>query len=194
MFLGEIYTSDKTGSDEAGDGTAEKPFKTILQAMRHAGKEPFPTIFVDSKEEGKKYDVAAKSQLKKIQKMWVRESYKAADKAKAEEEGNDKRQQNLEDAKKIEIKEDPSLPKAKIVKISQGRTHFYLNINQLQLGHNVFVKNDINMLHYIVNNSSKAQLSKQNNVDCLINLILKILHGPVLCMIGPIHPGSFSWF
>lgn len=115
FFLAEIYTSDKRGNDETGDGTETKPFKTILQAMRHAEKEPFPTIYVDAKEEGKIYEVAAKSQLKKIQKIWVRENYKTADKAKAEKEGNDHRQQNLEDAKKIIIKEDPSLPKAKVV-------------------------------------------------------------------------------
>lgn len=53
MFLGELYTSEKCGSDETGDGTKEKPLKTILQAMRLASKEPFPTIFVDSKEEDK---------------------------------------------------------------------------------------------------------------------------------------------
>ncbi|CAH0402647.1 unnamed protein product [Chilo suppressalis] len=120
LSISEIYTSEKNGNDQTGDGTAEKPFKTILQAMRHAGKEPFPAIYVDAKEEGKVYDVAAKSQLKKIQKIWVRENYKAADKAKAEEETNQKRQQNIEESKKIEIKEDPSLPKAKVVKIFQA--------------------------------------------------------------------------
>lgn len=88
--------------------------------MRHAAKEPFPTIYVDTKEEGKKFDVAAKSQLKKIQKIWVRENYKAADKAKADEETNERRLQNLEEAKKVVIQEDPSLPKAKIVKILDG--------------------------------------------------------------------------
>lgn len=88
--------------------------------MRHAGKEPFPTIYVDAKDDTKVYEVAAKSQLKKIHKIWVRESYKAADKAKADEETNEKRQQNLEEAKKIVIKEDPSLPKATYVKIAEG--------------------------------------------------------------------------
>jgi len=52
FILAELYTSDKTGSDESGDGSEAKPFKTILQAMRHAGKEPFPAIYVDAKEEG----------------------------------------------------------------------------------------------------------------------------------------------
>ncbi|XP_063896406.1 asparagine--tRNA ligase, cytoplasmic [Helicoverpa armigera] len=123
LSIGEIYTSDKNGSDETGDGTEAKPFKTIIQAMRHAGKEPFPTIYVDAKDDTKVYEVAAKSQLKKIHKIWVREGYKAADKAKAEEDGNEKRQQNLEEAKKVVIKEDPSLPKATIVKISEASEH-----------------------------------------------------------------------
>jgi hypothetical protein len=53
---GELYSSEKHGNDETGDGSSEKPFKTVLQAMRHAGKEPFPTIYVDGKEEGKVTD------------------------------------------------------------------------------------------------------------------------------------------
>ncbi|XP_034827945.1 asparagine--tRNA ligase, cytoplasmic [Maniola hyperantus] len=117
LSMEELYTSEKNGSDETGDGSSQKPFKTVLQAMRHAGKEPFPTIYVDSKDDSKVYDVAAKSQLKKIQKIWVRENYKAADKAKGEEEKDEKRVQNLEEAKKIVLEQDPSLPKAKIVKI-----------------------------------------------------------------------------
>lgn len=52
-FLGGIYTSEKVGSDEAGNGSERKPFKTILQAMRHAAKEPFPMIYVDSKSQDK---------------------------------------------------------------------------------------------------------------------------------------------
>lgn len=120
LTIGEIYTSEKHGSDEHGDGSEQKPFKTILQAMRHAGKEPFPVIYTDAKEESKKYEVAAKSQLKKVQKIWLRENYKSADKAKKEEEDAEKRQKNLEDAKKIKIQEDPKLPKAKVIKICEG--------------------------------------------------------------------------
>ncbi|CAH0713944.1 unnamed protein product, partial [Brenthis ino] len=123
LTIGEIYTSEKKGSDENGDGSAENPFKTILQAMRHSGKEPFPTIYVDSKEEGKDFDVVAKSQLKKFQKIWVREVHKAAEKAKVEDENLEKRQQNIEEAKKIIIEEDPTLPKAKVVKIIKAGEH-----------------------------------------------------------------------
>lgn len=48
-----IYTSEKRGSDETGDGSEQKPFKTVLQALRQAEKEPWPSIYVDAKEEGK---------------------------------------------------------------------------------------------------------------------------------------------
>lgn len=120
LTLAEIYTSELNGSDTNGKGTKDSPFKTVLQALRHAGKEPFPVIYVDAKEEGKKYDVVAKSQLKKIAKIWTRENYKAAEKAEAEADLNEKRVQNLEEAKKIIIEEDPSLPKAKKIKIVAG--------------------------------------------------------------------------
>ncbi|KPI93193.1 Asparaginyl-tRNA synthetase, cytoplasmic [Papilio xuthus] len=123
LSLTELYTSEKKGNDETGDGSREKPFKTILQAMRHAGKEPFPAIYVDSKDENTEYDIAAKSQLKKIQKIWVRENYKAADKAKAEEESHEKRLQNLEEAKKIVITKDETLPEPKTVKIVEAGEH-----------------------------------------------------------------------
>jgi len=53
ICVDEIYTSDKTGSDETGDGTEGNPFKTVLQAMRHAGKEPFPLIYMDAKDASK---------------------------------------------------------------------------------------------------------------------------------------------
>ncbi|KAJ8919187.1 hypothetical protein NQ315_012175 [Exocentrus adspersus] len=118
-----IYTSESRGSDETGDGTEENPLKTILQAMRKAGSEPFPLIYVDGKEDGVKYEIVAKSQLKKIQKIWVRESYKTADKSKKDEEDAEKRAKNLEEAKKYTITEDKSLPDAKRIKIYEGEKY-----------------------------------------------------------------------
>lgn len=90
--------------------------------MRHAGKEPFPTIYVDAKGENSEspFEPAAKSQLKKIQKLWAREVSKNADKSKREEEDAKKRELNLEEAKKIEIKEDPSWPQPKTIKIRES--------------------------------------------------------------------------
>ena len=47
--------------------------------MKHVGKEPFPTIFVDPKPDsdaakaGAKYEPIAKAQLKKMTKLWQQE-------------------------------------------------------------------------------------------------------------------------
>ncbi|XP_064607718.1 asparagine--tRNA ligase, cytoplasmic-like [Liolophura sinensis] len=117
MSLKEIYTSEKTGSDESGDGTEGKPFKTVLQALRRAGGEPFPSIYVDGKEEGQTWEPVAKAQLKKQVKIFQREQVKAADKAKKEAEDAERREKNLEEAKKITIHQDSSLPEAKGIKI-----------------------------------------------------------------------------
>ena len=91
--------------------------------MRHAGKEPFPDIYQDSKEEGKKYELAAKSQLKKIQKIWVREQYKNDGKQKKLQEDEEKRVKNLDEAKSIVIEEDKSLPPATLIKIKNADKH-----------------------------------------------------------------------
>lgn len=90
--------------------------------MRYAGKEPFPTIYVDTKSENgdSPFEPAAKSQLKKIQKLWQREANKNADKSKREEEDAKKREMNLEEARKIQIQEDLSWPKAKAIKIHES--------------------------------------------------------------------------
>ncbi|EAA07595.3 asparagine--tRNA ligase, cytoplasmic [Anopheles arabiensis] len=122
LTLSELYTSEKRGNDETGKGTAEEPFKTILRAMKHAGKEPFPTIYADSKDEKAEspYEVAAKSQLKKIQKIWARDNMKGDKQKREEEEKAKNREQNLEEAKKITIQEDPSWPAAKSIKITHG--------------------------------------------------------------------------
>lgn len=122
LTLEAIYTSEANGSDETGKGTQESPYKTILQAMRHAKQDPFPTIYVDAKNpgDGLKYEPATKSQLKKIHKLFVRETNKNADKEVREIEDAEKRKQNLEEAKKIVISEDPSWPVAKKIRIENG--------------------------------------------------------------------------
>lgn len=91
--------------------------------MRHAKKEPFPVIYVDAKDDTKKYDVVAKSQLKKIQKIWMRENYKAAEKSKKEDEDAEKRLKNLEEAQNIVISEDKTLETAIRIKISEGEKY-----------------------------------------------------------------------
>ncbi|ODN03533.1 Asparagine--tRNA ligase, cytoplasmic [Orchesella cincta] len=113
----KVYTSEKRGSDENGDGSEAKPFKTVLQALRSAEKEPWPTIFVDAKEDGKVFDAIAKSQLKKILKLFVREQHKTASVSAREKDDADLRAKNLDEAKKIVIEEDKSLPAAERIKI-----------------------------------------------------------------------------
>lgn len=91
--------------------------------MHHAGKEPFPVIYHDSREDGKKYEPASKSQLKKIQKIWVREQHKNEEKEKKLLEDEEKRLKNLEEAKAIVTEEDKSLPEAKQIKIKEALNH-----------------------------------------------------------------------
>uniref|UniRef100_A0A3Q4G5B3 Asparagine--tRNA ligase, cytoplasmic n=1 Tax=Neolamprologus brichardi TaxID=32507 RepID=A0A3Q4G5B3_NEOBR len=115
--IGELYVSDKCGSDQDGDGTEQKPFKTPLKALLFAGKEPFPTIFVESQKEGERWAVISKTQMKNAKKAFNREQIKNDAKEKKEAEDNERREKNLEEAKKIVIKNDPSLPEAEAVKI-----------------------------------------------------------------------------
>ncbi|XP_023239441.1 asparagine--tRNA ligase, cytoplasmic-like [Centruroides sculpturatus] len=117
LSLQELYTSEKFGHDEKGDGSENNPFKTVLQALRCAGKEPFPTIYVDGKSDDKQWDIVSQSQLKKVRKIWIREHHKNAEKAKKDAEDIERREKNLEEAKQIMIKEDKNLPEAIQVKI-----------------------------------------------------------------------------
>lgn len=78
---------------------------------------PFFSILVQ------KYEPAAKSQLKKITKLWSREQHKNDAKTQREEEDAEKRNKNLEDAKKIKIEENKSLPPAERIKIFQTGKH-----------------------------------------------------------------------
>ncbi|XP_012232225.1 asparagine--tRNA ligase, cytoplasmic [Linepithema humile] len=131
VILTSIYTSEKHGDDEIGDGSESKPFKTILKAVAHVGREnlkeePFPTVYQDSREDGKKYDPVSKSQLKKAHKIWIREQKKNEGKEKKEEkllEDEEKRLKNLEEAKTIVLDEDESLAKPKQIKIREAPDH-----------------------------------------------------------------------
>nr|XP_004654826.1 asparagine--tRNA ligase, cytoplasmic isoform X2 [Jaculus jaculus] len=113
----ELYVSDREGNDATGDGTKERPFKTGLKALMTIGKEPFPTIYVDSQKENERWDIISKSQMKNIKKMWHREQMKNESREKKEAEDNLRREKNLEEAKKITIKNDPNLPEPTRVKI-----------------------------------------------------------------------------
>lgn len=121
--LAAMYTSQKDGNDVTGDGSESNPFKTILRVMHYVGQEPFPPIYQDSHEVGKKYELVSKSQLKKVQKIWVKERYKDEDKKKKLFEDEEKRLKNLEEAKTITIEEDSTLPAAVRIKIRESVDH-----------------------------------------------------------------------
>ncbi|CDQ90243.1 unnamed protein product [Oncorhynchus mykiss] len=116
---GELYVSDKEGNDQDGDGTEQKPFKTALRALTFAGKEPFPTIYVDSQKEGERWAVISKTQRKNVKKLFAREQMKSDSKDKKEAEDSERREKNLDGAKKVTIENDSSLPEPKTAKIYQ---------------------------------------------------------------------------
>uniref|UniRef100_A0A4W4EGI5 Asparagine--tRNA ligase, cytoplasmic n=1 Tax=Electrophorus electricus TaxID=8005 RepID=A0A4W4EGI5_ELEEL len=116
---GEVYVSDKHGSDESGDGTEHKPFKTPLKALLFAGKEPWPTIYVDAQKDGERWAVISKTQMKNTKKLFHRGQQKTDAKDMKEAEDAERREKNLEDAKKIVIENNPSLPDPQTAKIYQ---------------------------------------------------------------------------
>ncbi|XP_042191908.1 asparagine--tRNA ligase, cytoplasmic [Callorhinchus milii] len=123
LSLDELYVSDREGDDSAGTGTKEKPFKTALRALTAYGKEPFPTIYVDSQKEGERWDVISNTQLKNVKKLWQRGQVKNEAAAQKEIEDALRREKNLEEARKVVIKLDPSLPEPKLVKIRDTEAH-----------------------------------------------------------------------
>jgi len=123
-----IYTSESRGNDESGEGTARVPFKSVMKAMKHAGSEPFPPIYVDVKEgseaaeAGKKFEPIAKAQLKKMTKLWQQEVKKAEKKLEQEKEAEEARIKRAEEAKKVVISQDPALPPPVKIKIRDGES------------------------------------------------------------------------
>lgn len=123
LRIEEMYVSDKEGDDATGDGTKEKPFKTVLKAMLTVGKEPFPVFYVDSQKENERWDVISKTQLKNVKKLWTREQMKNEAKEKKQAEDNLRREKNLEEARRIIVQNDPTLPEAVTAKIRDLEAH-----------------------------------------------------------------------
>jgi len=112
-----IYVSDKLGNDQGGDGAKKAPFKTVLQAMRSVGAEPFPEIMVDRKDGETGFELIAKAQLKKMIKLFAQEKRKQEEQKKREAEKAAQHEKNLEEAKSIVIEEDKTLPVPTRIKI-----------------------------------------------------------------------------
>ncbi|XP_048457985.1 asparagine--tRNA ligase, cytoplasmic [Rhincodon typus] len=123
LTLAELYVSNREGDDETGTGTKNKPFKTALRALQVAGKEPFPTIYVDSQTKNERWEVISKSQMKSVRKLWQRDQMKNESKEKRELEDALRREKNLEEAKKIVVKLDVSLGEPQEIKIRATEAH-----------------------------------------------------------------------
>ncbi|KAK1148343.1 asparagine--tRNA ligase [Aspergillus melleus] len=124
--MASIYIDEDVGRDDStATGTESAPYKTLLHAMlQHAPADGTQYLTRKSQTEptGEGADPAAKlvyqpatkSALKKATNLYEQRKRKAAkeqDLAIREKQEADKRQALLEEAKKVIIKEDTSLPK-----------------------------------------------------------------------------------
>uniref|UniRef100_A0A1I8G0B8 Asparagine--tRNA ligase, cytoplasmic n=2 Tax=Macrostomum lignano TaxID=282301 RepID=A0A1I8G0B8_9PLAT len=113
-----FYASEAKGSDECGDGTESRPFKTVLHALRRGGSSA--VVMVEGPDGGSQWQEAAKSQVKKCRKLLEREQRQSEQREKREAADKALRDENLRAAEKICISEDPSLPRAQAVKVRQA--------------------------------------------------------------------------
>ncbi|KJE91596.1 nars-prov protein [Capsaspora owczarzaki ATCC 30864] len=119
-----FYTSERAGSDESGDGSEAKPFKTVMQALRAGGPDANVVIFLDGQAaDGPRWDKLSDSQLKKQKKNFATELKKADARAKKDAEDAEKREKALEEASKIKITQNKDLPAAKTIKLRDTVAH-----------------------------------------------------------------------
>ncbi|OQV18390.1 Asparagine--tRNA ligase, cytoplasmic [Hypsibius exemplaris] len=122
--LASLYVSEKSGSDESGDGSEGNPFKTALKAW-HQGGENGTAVFVEAADGGDaqkpKWQPISDSAVKKVKKLYQQDLKKAEKHAEKEKEDLARREKNLEEAKGIVISEDKSLPAAKQIKLRDAK-------------------------------------------------------------------------
>lgn len=111
---GIVYTSEKFGCDETGDGTKDKPYKTVVKGLFHLKGIVMPLTFilVDGTD-GERYNRISPTKLKKMLKLYH------AEVRKREKERLAKEAEELSIAVSAAIKLtlDPSLPTATECKI-----------------------------------------------------------------------------
>ncbi|XP_067937991.1 asparagine--tRNA ligase, cytoplasmic-like [Watersipora subatra] len=123
-----IYTSEKKGNDDTGDGTKENPFKTVKRGVRES-LDKNGEVYSDAKptENGdapaEEYELVAKAQIKKLTKICAREKAKEAEADMRAQESAKRHEQNLEAARSITITEDTSLPEAVKIKIRDAEQY-----------------------------------------------------------------------
>ncbi|KUI64569.1 Asparagine--tRNA ligase, cytoplasmic [Cytospora mali] len=121
------YVDTDAGIDDASaDGSESKPYKSLAYAMIQNIERPATKYLSRASKTGD--DPAVALQWKEPAKSAVKKATSAVDahkkklaklaaSANAEEEAKKQRSRNLEEAKKIKIEQDPSLPEAKQLRI-----------------------------------------------------------------------------
>ncbi|MCJ1370876.1 hypothetical protein MMC20_002089 [Loxospora ochrophaea] len=130
-----VYIDEDVGKDESSaDGSEQAPYKSLLYAHIQQPSTGERSHYLVRKSEtgpiGEDRETAArlewkpatKSALKKATNLYDQHKKKVAkgeELAMREKQEADKRQQSLEEAKKIKISQDPSLPKAVKINLTQ---------------------------------------------------------------------------
>ncbi|KAI6657335.1 Asparagine--tRNA ligase, cytoplasmic [Oopsacas minuta] len=104
-----LYASVSKGSDTDGNGTKQKPFKTVLHCLLSIDIEQCPEIYVDGREKAE-WDLISKNAFKNVMKAYRKAKLEAEPKAKPTTALPQKQSD-------IYIKMDPTLPPAISVKI-----------------------------------------------------------------------------
>ncbi|KAI8815958.1 uncharacterized protein EV422DRAFT_547736 [Fimicolochytrium jonesii] len=121
MALGTPVHVCEVQGDDAGQGTEQAPYKTVAKALEHPSVGEGNIVVRKSTEEG--YQPIAKTALKKAQKLFEANQKKAQKLAAAAADSAAAEEKKLEEAKKIVITEDASLPAAKKIRIRDGEKH-----------------------------------------------------------------------
>ena len=126
-----VYVDEDAGKDDGADGTIENPYKTLLNARQHHPSESHyltrKSLTGPVSEDGDpaarlEYKPASKSALKKMTTMYEQLQKKAAKAdqlALREKDEAARRQTVLEEAKKVKLDLDTSLPEPKSIYLDE---------------------------------------------------------------------------
>lgn len=122
--MAPIHIDEKAGSDTTGDGSIEKPYETLAFAIfSHQASTPQYLIRV-TKEAESTYEEPTQSSMKKakknadgLEKKRKKAEELAAKDAQASTAVKERKEKQLEESKKIVLKEDETLPKATRVRL-----------------------------------------------------------------------------
>ncbi|ORX97668.1 asparaginyl-tRNA synthetase [Basidiobolus meristosporus CBS 931.73] len=116
-----VFVDEVNGSDETGNGSQETPFQTPVVALQKAGDNITIKVQKTAEEGYKDISGAALKKAKKKVEELQRKAKKAEEQQKSEADKANARAaeeaKRLEEAKKIVLTEDSSLPKAEKIKI-----------------------------------------------------------------------------